>query len=303
MAIRSRSLVSRPQVAALTLAAAFLCLGAPAARAQLFNWDSALPPAQIERMIQASGYRLTGPVVRHGAVYLADVLGRQNDPERLIIDAQEGRLLQRFPAAAARRQATAVGGWSNEPQQTGSLFSWFMGDDDVDAPRPPAAIDSETGPQPLHATPAAPVHAPIAKEAARTDETSTPHVIMAPNFEPNAATRTQLLEKPRLRPQARHKRPELTPVAQPATAPNDGRPAPIVQPAAAPSATTPTASVGQPAAVPSVAPAAARVAPVQPAAPHVAETRVAPAAVAPAPVSKTSSVKPALNDVPVAPLE
>ena len=253
-------------------------------------------------MIQASGYRLTGPVVRHGAVYLADVLGRQNDPERLIIDAQEGRLLQRFPAAAARRQATAVGGWSNEPQQTGSLFSWFMGDDDVDAPRPPAAIDSGRT-QPLHATPAAPVHAPIAKEAARTDEPSTPHVIMAPNFEPNAATRTQLLEKPRLRPQARHKRPELTPVAQPATAPNDGRPAPIVQPAAAPSATTPTASVGQPAAVPSVAPAAARVAPVQPAAPHVAETRVAPAAVAPAPVSKASSVKPALNDVPVAPLE
>lgn len=140
MAIRSRSLVSRPQVAALTLAAAFLCLGAPAARAQLFNWDSALPPAQIERMIQASGYRLTGPVVRHGAVYLADVLGRQNDPERLIIDAQEGRLLQRFPAAAARRQATAVGGWSTSrsKQARCSPGSWATTTLTRRARRPPS---------------------------------------------------------------------------------------------------------------------------------------------------------------------
>ena len=231
-------------------------------------------------MIQASGYRLTGPVVRHGAVYLADVLGRQNDPERLIIDAQEGRLLQRFPAAAARRQATAVGGWSTS--RSNRLAVLLVHGRRRRRRAAPAGRHRQPrrDRRPLHATPAAPVHAPIAKEAARTDETSTPHVIMAPNFEPNAATRTQLLEKPRLRPQARRKRPELTPVAQPATAPNDGRPAPIVQPAAAPSATTPTASVGQPAAVPSVAPAAARVAPVQPAAPHVAETRVAPAAVA-----------------------
>ena len=56
---------------------------------------------QIERMVEASGYRLTGPVMRNGPVYLANVLGRENDRERLVIDARDGRLLQRYGAAGA----------------------------------------------------------------------------------------------------------------------------------------------------------------------------------------------------------
>jgi hypothetical protein len=296
MNIRSGSLFSRPRAAAIALAAALVSLGAPCAQAQLFNWDSALPPTQIERMIQASGYRLTGPVIRRGPVYLANVLGRDNDPERLIIDAKEGRLLQRFPAAG-RRQPLVSDGWSSQPPQTGSLFGWLTGgDDDAVAPRPPAGLDGEAPSEPLRAAPVAPIHAPAIKEVARADDAASPYVIPAPNGAP-AAIHAPLLEKPRLRPQAKHKKPETTPVvALPASAPTDGKPAPVAQPAAVPSAATPTKSdaSGEPAAP----------------APRVADTKFAPAlaptpaAVAPsAPPPKAPAAKPALNDVPVAPLE
>jgi len=292
MNTRSRWLFSRPRAAALALAASVVWMGAPAAQAQLFNWDSALPPAQVERMIQASGYRLTGPVIRHGPVYLADVLGRDNDAERLIIDAKEGRLLQRFPAATTRRQAVASSALSSPPPQMGASFGWFSRDDDAAAPRPPAAIEGETWLEPRQAAPIAPAHAPTVKEVARTDDAPGPHVIMAPNGAPAAATLTPLLEKPRLRPQVKRKKFEPTPVAQPATAPGDGKPAPLAQPAAVPSVAAPAASDAAGAA------------------PHVAETKAAPAsapataAIAPAaPAPRAPAAKPAINDVPVAPLE
>ena len=54
-------------------------------------------------MVQASGYRLTGPVQRNGAVYLANVLGSQDDLERLVIDARTAASLQRYRASARRR--------------------------------------------------------------------------------------------------------------------------------------------------------------------------------------------------------
>ena len=97
MNIRSNLLFPRASVAALALAASFLSLGATSAKAQLFfSWgDRAVSPMQVERMVEASGYRLTGPVMRNGPVYLANVLGRENDRERLVIDARDGRLLQR----------------------------------------------------------------------------------------------------------------------------------------------------------------------------------------------------------------
>src|SRR5579863_1475186 len=107
MKFRSSLSFPRASVAALALAASVLSLGATSASAQfLFGWDRALPPMQIERMVEASGYRLTGPVMRNGPVYLANVFGRDNDRERLVIDARDGRLLQRY-GAQARRQFVA----------------------------------------------------------------------------------------------------------------------------------------------------------------------------------------------------
>ncbi len=285
MNIRSRWIFSRPRAAALALAVSVVATGASAARAQLFNWDPALPRGQVERLIQASGYRLTGPAIRHGAVYLVNVLGPQNDLERLIVDARDGRVLQRF--AAAPRQADA-GGWWGRPQDSGSLFGWFSGDDDAVAPRPPAGLEPGAGGEPIRT---APLRPPVVKQAARTDD-DVPHVIMAPIGTPGAAARAPLLEKPRPRPEVKRKRFEATPVAQPATTPGAARPAPVAQPAAVPGVAPPPPAA-------SSAPAAA---------PHVAESKPAPApamAVAAPAVSppKAPAAKPAVNDVPVAPLE
>jgi hypothetical protein len=282
MDIRSRRLLSRPRAAALALAVCAVTMGASGARAQFFNWDSGMPRAQVERMIQASGYRLTGPAIRHGGVYLVNVLGPQNDLERLIVDARDGRVLQRF--AAMRNQPVANGGWWGQPpQESGSLFGWFSGDDDAVAPRPPASLDGGAVNEPLHT---APLRPPVVKQAARTDDSAVPHVILAPIGTPDATTPAPGLEKPRLRPQVKRKKPEPAPVAQPATIPpGDAKPTPVAQPTS----------------VPGVAPAA----------PHLAETKAAPVAAplsvtaAPAspPPAKASSAKPAVNDVPVAPLE
>jgi hypothetical protein len=276
---RLRSFFHRPRAAMLVVAGC-LCLGAAPAEAQLFNWlDSSIPAEQIVRMIQTSGYRLTAPLIRRGEVYVADVVGRRNKGERLIISAQDGRLLQRFASTSSRRRVPESDGWQNPPQQQSNLFSnWFNGDDE-DAPRPPAGLDQED--QPLRVAPVAPARAPAVKEIARQDE-SGPHVILAPSFQPNGSTNAPLLEKPRIRPQqARRRRPEPTPAALPA-APGNNRPAAIQ--AAAPPATTTAA------------------APVQSA--PVVESKASRATVLPAaPAPKAAAAKPALNDVPVAPLQ
>jgi hypothetical protein len=265
-------------------------MGASGAHAQFFNWDSALSRGQVERMIQASGYRLTGPAIRHGAVYLANVLGPQNDLERLIVDARDGRVLQRF--AAVRSQPAPNGGWPGQPQESGSgsLFGWFSGDDDAVAPRPPAGLDGNAESEPPRA---APLRPPV-KQIARTDDGAVPHVILAPIGTPAATTRAPVLEKPRPRPEVKRKKFDATPVAQPANTPADVKPTASVQPTAAPIVAPPAATIPAPAP------------------PHVVESKAAPApasmaaAPAPAPAAappKPPAAKPSVNDVPVAPLE
>jgi hypothetical protein len=85
----------RPTTAALVLAALFVGIAAAPARAQ------ALAPNQIERVLGNNGYRLMGPVVRHGRVYIASVLGQQDEELRLVVDARNGRVLQRYPGDPA----------------------------------------------------------------------------------------------------------------------------------------------------------------------------------------------------------
>jgi hypothetical protein len=365
MNIRSKTLFanalsSRPRAATLALAAALLWLGAPAAQAQWFNSDSALPATQVERMVQASGYRLTSPVIRNGPVYLADVLGREDDPERLVIEASSGRLLQRYRASARQQRFVANDYWSGQqrprpaagwfdreddfaPQRQQQPFAandwqrqqpaqsqggWFGRDEEVNPPRPPARIGA-TGADAYRAQPTAAPRAP-AGNVARADDGSAPYVIMAPDSAPGA--REIPLEKPRLKPQVRRKKPEPTPVAQPAIVPNGAQPTPVAQPAAAPDAAKPT-PVAQPARPPSIAAPprteaakepvaapphvtdtkaaapprteAAKETPV--ATPHIADTKaaapLAPQTVAIAPAPKAPAHKPAVNDVPVDPLE
>lgn len=304
MDIVSKSLFSRPPVAALALAVALLGMGTSSASAQWFGWDPALPPMQVERMIQASGYRLTGPVIRNGSVYLANVLGREDDPERLVLDASDGRLLQRFRAGRARPRF-ASGDWSGQPRPQTSISDGFMDhlSDLVGPPRPPGDIYSDGGGEPFRPPLAAP--ATTLNEVAHADEGSSPHVILAPDRMPSPA-----LEKPRLKPQVKRvvKKPETTAVALPAATPAEVKPAitpSVVAPVrseAAVEPTVPTPQVADTKATP--APATAVTAPIvaapKPAAP-LPQTAVATPVVAPTP--KAPAPKPAVNDVPVSPLE
>ena len=113
-------------------AAALVLLALPtAAQAQGFFFLFGNPsPYEIERRLEAAGYALTGPLTMRGDVYLADVVVRGEGPERLVIDAQSGRIVERYRGRADRwREAAAPppSAWSDDPRL------W-------NGPRPPAAI-------------------------------------------------------------------------------------------------------------------------------------------------------------------
>ncbi len=113
-------------------ATAAVLLAAPtAAQAQgLFFLFGNPSPYEIERRLDADGYVVTGPLTMRGDVYVADVMVRGEGPERLVIDARNGAILERFRGRPDRwREAAAPPqpAWSDDP----SLWT---------GPRPPASI-------------------------------------------------------------------------------------------------------------------------------------------------------------------
>jgi hypothetical protein len=130
-------------------AAALVLLALPAtAQAQGFFFLFGNPsPYEIERRLAASGYVLTGPLTMHGDVYLADVVVRGQGPERLVIDAQSGRVVERYRGRGDRWREAAVPppatGWSDDPRQ------W-------NGPRPPASIGPDSSPPDAFFPPATP---------------------------------------------------------------------------------------------------------------------------------------------------
>jgi hypothetical protein len=283
MTIRSFTAFPRARLAALATAVGLCALCAGPARAQWFhwpNWDDALSPVQVERMVEASGYRLTAPVLRTGPVYLANVLGRDDDPERLVIDARDGRLLQRYAASPGGRQLAAAHDWAKRQRDDADAEDGWADSDDRAPPRPPGAIYGGDGAARLSLPlPAPRVEGSQGGQIARGDESSLPHVILAPP----GATPDLTGDKPRPKPQARRKKPDTTPVAQPSV--NPAAPAPQKSDAAVEAA--PVA----PRLAETKAPATAA------AAPEVASPAPGPAAAPPRNAKSTP------NDVPVAPLE
>jgi len=189
MNIRSKSSFARPTIAAMALVGSMIWI-APSAQAQMFDWDWPLPQSQIERMIQASGYRLSGPVIRRGSVYLADVLGRKGDPERLVIDAHDGRLLQRFPGNPPIRRLAAIPdeGPSQSPLIT--LFNGLFGsEDDVAPSSPPADIFETPKSKPQIRRPKS-EHTPVAQPITAPSD-SKAISLTPPATTPSAATPTQ----------------------------------------------------------------------------------------------------------------
>jgi hypothetical protein len=82
-------------------AAAFLLAMTASAEAQGF-FDIFRPgpsPYDIERRLEDAGYVLQRPLVLRGDVYLADVEAGRGRFQRLVIEADSGRILERFRAA------------------------------------------------------------------------------------------------------------------------------------------------------------------------------------------------------------
>jgi len=232
--------LARKPFATALIVGGFLALSAPAAHAQFFNFlfhNEGLDPGDVQGMLEDRGLALTRPLHRNGGVYVADVEGPRGMRQRLIIDAESGRIVQRFRMGASPRYydyAQRPPGDMGEPNGEGTYS-------------PPAVIT-------------------YGQSVARSEEAPSPNIFSVPNE-----------EKPKVRPQARHKKIELTPVPQ----------QPAQNAPAAPEAKQPAhAEAAAPAPEPKAAPA----------------SPAAPAAPAAAPASKKT--KPAaINDVPVTPLD
>jgi hypothetical protein len=189
---------ARPLRRAAHLAAAVAVLLAlsPAAKAQgLFSFFGGGPSSgDIERRLEASGYELTHPLIRRGDVYLADVAVGRGEVERLVIDAENGRIVERFPAGWRRPRDVAPPAWDPEPFDARDL-----------PPRPPADIDRGGSGDALDLPdPRLEPRAPTSDRIARSDEPLAPPV----NLSRSAArpTSPDSLEKPKPKPsEAKHK--------------------------------------------------------------------------------------------------
>ncbi len=197
--------------AALVLSA--LPTAAPAQAQGFFFLFGSPSPYEIERRLAAAGYALTGPLTMRGDVYLADVVVRGEGPERLVIDAHSGRIVERYRGRADRwREAAAPppSAWSDDPRL------W-------NGPRPPALIGPDGAP-------------PDSFEPAK------PSVLELPKAEkpkPKAAE-TKPKATPKPAPVANVNNPPPAAVVPPPAAPASPSPAPSA--AAAPASPAPAAS-------------------------------------------------------------
>jgi hypothetical protein len=263
---QSFDIIRRLPMKPLIIAAGLMAVTAPAAHAQFFNFifGSGLQSEDIESMLQDRGLELMGPLHRNGSVFIADVEGPRGGQFRLIIDARDGRIVQRFRMGQRRYEA------------------------DLGLPRPPAEVGQEgTSSSAIGAPPAV---ITFGQSVARGEDSGSPNVIR-PGDE-------SIKVKPKA--QAKHRKIELTPVATPS-------PSAPAQPSANTSP-QPGTTPSQPAESPAAAPAPAKP-PVQAeAAPAPAEAKAAavaapPSQPTPTPAPATQKPKPAINDVPVTPLD
>lgn len=102
---------------ALALAAALLVT--PAARAQGFFSFFEMSPRQIADILEDDGYRLRGPMLRRGDVYVCNVVSITGRPARLIVDARDGHVLERYASTPRRRHVGDEAGGLRPPRDIG----------------------------------------------------------------------------------------------------------------------------------------------------------------------------------------
>ena len=120
----------------VALTAAALVAFSPAARAQSFFDVFEPSPQHIQRGLAASGFELRGPLTRRGDVYVADVATGSGEDYRLVVDARNGRILERFAAQRVRRvERNDEGLYAERDLRNG----WDQ------PPRPPAVVAPRPG--------------------------------------------------------------------------------------------------------------------------------------------------------------
>lgn len=244
----------RKPFATALIVGGLLALSAPTAHAQFFNFffhSDGLDAGDVQNMLEDRGLSLIAPLRRNGGIYIADVESSRGGRMRLLVDAESGRIVQRFRVASPRYYGDYAG------------------------PRPPADMGESQSNSSVTVPGAPPAVITFGQSFARGDDaTGSPNVLTVPNDDG-----AKLRPKPQIKP---HKKVELTPVPQPAQSPNS--PTPEAKPPVHADVASPVASASKPA--PAVAPA--------PATPPVA---------APSPPAASTKAKPAVNDVPVTPLD
>ncbi len=88
----------------LALAVA-LVVATPAAAQSFFSYYE-MSPRQIAGMLADDGYEIRGPMYRRGDVYICDVISVSGRPARLIVDAHDGHVVERFASAPRWRYST-----------------------------------------------------------------------------------------------------------------------------------------------------------------------------------------------------
>ncbi|MGD0642200.1 MAG: hypothetical protein ABSC22_15740 [Roseiarcus sp.] len=265
--------------AQLAAAAAVLVATSPAAKAQgLFYFFGGGPsPGQIERGLDASGYTLTGPLIRRGDVYLADVQAGRGDFERLVIDSQTGRIVERFRARPPHWRDAPPGDWSQRES------NWWGSPQ-----HPPVGYDRAPPSETLDVPGAGqPPRAPARDQVARGGEWPKPNVI--PDAGATDAASPKLIKAPKAKPvdAKRNAAPPAPVVMTPSATPVAVTPPPVASPTVANQA--PAANSPPPQPVKTDTPT------------NVMAEKSPPSADTPAP---PASPKPkALNDLPVTPLD
>lgn len=239
-----------------------------------------MPPRAIARALADDGYRLMGPLVARGQIYLADVAdGETGQRERLVIDAMSGDIIESYPLG---RQFAPPGNVTRVPRA------------DVPDMRPQPQRNARLAPpqdggDPLVLPGAGPKPQPVKPKAAlKAKAPVKPKAVIARRAPADAA---KPLAPGAPATPATPEKPPLPSSAQP----SDPLALPAPAEAAKPAAPDPAVAAGPP------------VTPLPPAAP-AAEPSAASAA-KDAPVQPLDDATPArkagppVNDIPAAPLE
>jgi hypothetical protein len=239
-------------LAAAGIAGGLLVTLAGSAEAQFFGWWGSPPaygvpenamirPGEIYRIVADRGYQVTGGLQRNGRVYIVDAIDQWGRACRLVVDAYEGDILQRFATTPPRPPASIP-----QPQSQANLYPQYSSYPAYPnaAPPPAAAAAPHVIPGIGHKTSDDARRSHVKKTQTAAGETGTPAVEPARPGRSRSTARTEAVPP---RPAADVVAPRPAAKVEPATAAAPPQPAAKPEPATAAVTPAPPASSPKPA--------------------------------------------------------